>query len=123
MVDYIDFGSVPSNEGGSLATDVDFHDINLHECNVFKKQLERLAESRNIPVGESKLVIKSLQCESGTYRIVSVKFNRQDRDGSKFASWLEANLPQQWDNAAKIEIAAYVCMSKNGELLRRLAQH
>lgn len=94
-------GSTPCNEE-SLAR---------KECAIYMAQLLRHYEKeqgKKLP-DDCTLVVRSNDLESyndfGSY-YVAVKFNPFSDESLEAANWLESNLPANWDDTAKLEIAA-----------------
>jgi len=98
MLDYLTLGPTPSGEGcEQLGPRYDPRKARA-ECLVFVHQLQRL-----FPHGVFK--VKSFAHDFGSYmEVCAVYDDSYDDDITRAAFAAEANTPENWDEAAKIEL-------------------
>jgi hypothetical protein len=98
MSDYIELGSVPSDETcAQLGENPDFYQQNGIETAAYKHQLERKFPGL-------RFVVKTFPYDSGSYSEVCVVFST-DEEGEQ-AYIIENMLPDRWDAEAVAELKA-----------------
>mgnify|MGYP001570249163 CR=1 FL=1 len=117
MLDSIDLSSVPTEEDcEQLGANYNAPKARK-ECLVFREQLIRLLEKKSpywqvekklFPDVEIK--IRSNEHDFGSYFSLVAIFNPEDESAVELAYWLEANLPEHWDQEAKDDIE---CLNKD----------
>lgn len=114
MKETIELGSVPYDENCSQVGDPDYWEQIKLETRAYINQLKRLYRNfhgKDLPE-DCKLYLKAFDHDFGTYHEVVVSYDMPfDYTGFKdqhpavdAAYWLEANLPANWDEEAKLEM-------------------
>jgi hypothetical protein len=104
--DYISLGSAPSSETCAALCAPNYEEQVAKECKVYISYLKRLfpiPESLNGEVGFKK---KSFSHDFGTYYEVCVVYSVDNPKAQKYANKVEGNMPEDWDEQAKEELAA-----------------
>jgi len=94
---------VPIDEPCARIGSADYDATSTVECRVFLRMLERL-----FPIpdeADAFLVVRQFHHEFGMYREVCVKY--RGLDGQKYATHVEDELPQHWDEIAVAELQWY----------------
>ena len=94
---------VPIDEQCARIGSADYGTRSTVECGVFRRMLERL-----FPIpdeADAFLVVRQFLHEFGMYREVCVKY--RGLDGQKYATRVEDELPQHWDEIAAAELPWY----------------
>ena len=78
-----------------------YHKQSRIETTVFKQQLYRMLEAEFDTVNV-RLVTTSNSHDFGTYHEVEVCYDENDEASCDQAFWLEENLPEYWDDEAKL---------------------
>ena len=103
MREFLELGTTPCNEECAQLGTYGFRERVLKECNVYKRQLQRVVESMGKPVPDGfELRIKSFTHDFGTYYEV-VAFYEND-EAAELAYELEAVLPESWDEESRKEL-------------------
>ena len=110
MRDSIQLAPTPTNETCAQVGDADFDSRSKVECRAFQNQLTRMFP----PVGNARFVTKSFPHDFGVYREVCVEFDDAVEAEVEFAYRVEGNLPHEWDESAKIELASDKIATKFG---------
>ena len=97
MSDYVNIGPTPCGESCAQIGSPDFYEKARKECNIFKRQLQRMFP---------KVVfrVKSFPHDFGTYYEVIAVYDLREGD-SEFAYEAENNAPEYWDAKAKEELS------------------
>jgi len=74
------------------------------ECNIYKKQLERLFPIPPNLEYEVSFMVKFNRYESGGYYEAVLRYNDANSDAIKFAFEVENNAPGHWDAEAIAEL-------------------
>jgi hypothetical protein len=105
MRDYLDLSPTPVEEPCAMVEPTgDYMPRMKAECRAFVHQLERTFPQA-IEAGCS-FRIKSNTHEFGQYLEVQVRFDDDDEHQTHWAFMIEADLPEQWDDEARAELAA-----------------
>jgi len=95
-------GSAPCDESCAQVGSDDYEERSLHECQVFKRLLERLVP---LPVdARVGLIVQSFARDFGPYREVCIRYDSSDGDACDYAYLLEVNSPAHWDAVARYEL-------------------
>ena len=97
MKDYLEIGSVPSDEPCCGVGADNYYEMSRIECQVFKKQLKRIFGEGT---ENNSIVIKSFNHDFGSYSEVCVYFNDQDEESLDYAFKIEGECPENWDDEA-----------------------
>lgn len=79
----------------------------LVECGAYKAQLARhyeTAHGKRLPE-DATLDVASKPHDFGTYWEVDVTFEEDSKEAVEAAYWLEANMPETWDDEARTDIS------------------
>ena len=98
MKDYIELGPTPSGEDCAQLGKANYYEDALKECRAFRHQLVRIFGH------PERFKIKAFQHDFGTYYEVVVKFDDEIEEKMNFAYDVEANVPEYWDDEAKVEL-------------------
>lgn len=103
MREYVEIGCTPHDEDcEQLGPNYNPQQARF-ECQVFIRQLRReLGEE----VGTARLKVKSNPHEFGTYLEVACYFDSEDEIGCDYAYRCENEMPAEWDEIARQELAA-----------------
>ena len=96
----MNLGPTPAGETCIQLGSEDYNSKARNECRVYLKQLGRLYP--NPPAG-IRFGIRSFPHDFGSYLEVVVYFE-EDEDCVNFAYDVESNLPEFWDETAKLEL-------------------
>jgi len=101
MRDYLYLGSAPCDENCvQVDPKVDYLPALRAECLRYQELLEKIFTS--IPDGCS-FFVKSQGHDFGEYCEVCVRFDDDDEDQCEFAYFVEANIPNKWDDDAVMD--------------------
>lgn len=101
-MDFIEIGCTPSGEPCAQVGSDDYYERMKKETRAFKAQLERLFP---LPAGVfGRLAVKGFPHDFGTYHEVVAMFNEDDKASCEWAYSIEANMPEYWDETAKIAL-------------------
>lgn len=103
MYELSQLAPVPIDEPCARIGSADYDARSTVECRVFLRMLERL-----FPVpdeADAFLVVRQFPHEFGMYREVCVKY--RGHDGRVYATRVENELPQHWDEIAAAELRWY----------------
>jgi hypothetical protein len=101
VMDSLELASAPVGEECAQLGSDGYYERAKKECNAFIRQLRR--EFGNEPVG-ARLYIKSNPHDFGNYYEVACKFDENCQEATEYAFDLEARLPENWDEKAKVEL-------------------
>ena len=101
MKDSLNLSPVPLNEECAQLGSAEYSSQSRKECTAFIAQLERVFGPA--PSG-AYFKITSNPHDFGTYRDVDIVFNDENETASDYAYRVEANLPEFWDEEAKVEL-------------------
>jgi len=101
MRDYISIGSTPCDESCAQVGSPDYYERSRKECTAFKHQLVRVFGE---PPGSAILVTKTFPHDFGEYREVCVSYEDESEEALDYASKLECNTPEKWDEEARKEL-------------------
>ena len=101
MIEEIYLGPVPLSEDCSQVGGIGYFERSRKECRAYINQLRRLGGEP--PMGGA-LKIQSCPHDFGTYHEVIAIFDERFPDSCKWAFELEENLPEFWDEEAKVEL-------------------
>jgi len=107
MVETIEIGPAPCEEGCAQVVDANYSERSRAECRAFINQIKRVMGEPPEGVG---LFIKSNAHDFGTYREVAVKvtggLTAEARETALgYAYRCESDSPETWDDAARVELA------------------
>lgn len=100
-MDILELASAPVGEECAQLGSDGYYERAKRECTAFIRQLRR--EFGDEPVG-ARLYVKSNAHDFGSYYEVACKFDPQYEKAVEYAFKLEANLPENWDEKAKVEL-------------------
>lgn len=111
----ITLGPTPCDESCAQVGE-DNYLIRAHaESTVYKAQLQRIVDvwkskhpASSPPNGEAFLRLVEHPHDYGSYVEVSIVFNSESRGACNLASYLENNLPAEWDAEARVALSAKV---------------
>jgi hypothetical protein len=103
MQECLDVGCAPSEEDCAQVGREDYSERARRECRVYISQLRRMFGEE--PDG-ARLSIKSNPHDFGTYWSVVCYFDAGNQAAADYAYRCEGESPQQWDEAARRELAA-----------------
>ena len=75
----------------------------LRECRAWQRQLRRHyqgAHQQDVPK-ECHLVLRDCPHDFGTYHEIVALYDVENEVGTRAAFWLEANMPEEWDEDAE----------------------
>jgi len=101
----MNLASSPVGESCAQVGSDGYYEKAQKECRAFIKQLRR--QFGQEPTG-ARLYIRSQSHDFGSYYEVECKFDDNYEESVNYAYELEANLPEEWDDEAKLEIAGAV---------------
>lgn len=105
-MDYLNLGQAPANEECSCVGEPDYPERSKIECRVWKHQLLRVFPVPDSLNGVVYYQIKSFDHDFGTYREVCIVYSNAIGTAIDMAYKVENNLPSDWDEEAKTELAA-----------------
>ncbi len=100
-------GAAPIDEECAQLGTPGYAERALKECNAFRNQLVRMFQAEHnklLPEG-CNVRIKPNSHDFGIYYQVEVVWDMFDLAEDYAALWLDANLPEHWDELAKAELA------------------
>jgi len=100
----LELGFAPHAEDCAQVGQEGYPERARRECRALRNQLVRAAAAAGVVVPEGMLVIKSSSHDFGTYYELVAKFADDDEPACEVALWLEENMPERWDDAAKREL-------------------
>lgn len=100
-MDSVNLAASPVGEECAQVGSDGYYERAKKECNAFIRQLRR--EFGNEPTG-ARLYIKSNPHDFGNYYEVECKFDENCPEAIEYAFELEARLPENWDEKAKVEL-------------------
>lgn len=102
MREYLVVGSTPIDEQCiQVRSNSDYLFSMKKECDIYKRQLERLFPD---PPDGVWFSIKSFDHDFGMYTEVCVFFDGDDEIQSEYASDVDSSLPEKWDSDALAEL-------------------
>lgn len=101
MRDCIHYASSPLAENCAQLGSPDYHERARKECNALIRQLRRVFGKE--PPG-ARLAVKANAHDFGTYYDVVCYFEADDPAAEKYAFDIDANLPEEWDERAKLDL-------------------
>ena len=103
----MELGSTPAEESCAQVGSERYYPVAKKECRAYINQLRR---QHGEPPEGADLRISAHSHDFGTYHEVSVVYDTDDRESVKWAFKVEADLPGEWDDAAREELTrAGVC--------------
>lgn len=100
-MDSLELSSAPVGEECAQLGSDGYYERAKKECNAFIRQLRR--EFGDEPTG-ARLYVKFNPHDFGSYYEVACKFDENSQEAIEYAYNLEANLPENWDEKAKVEL-------------------
>jgi hypothetical protein len=100
-MDSLELSPTPVGEECAQVGAENYHAMARKECNAFIKQLRRQFGVE--PYG-ARLYVKSNPHDFGSYLEVACKFDENEEEAVEYAYKLESNLPENWDEEAKLEL-------------------
>lgn len=101
MQDCLDLGSSPSHEDCAQVGRDGYYERARRECRAYICQLRRMFGDE--PDG-ARLAIKSNPHDFGSYLSVVCHFDGDNRAAAEYAYRCEGQGPQEWDEAARLEL-------------------
>lgn len=101
MKDHLTLGTTPCDEPCAQVGKDDYYEQMRREALVYKKQLLRMFGD---PPRNIRLMIKSFPHDFGTYHELCVIYDDEIEEEVDYAYKLEDELPEHWDEEAKIEL-------------------
>jgi len=102
-MNYLSLGSAPVSESCAQLGEPEYEARARAECRALIGQLQRLYEARHGHTLPCQLFVKGQLHDFGTYFEVSAKFI-EEAVSQEAVYWLEAHLPENWDEEALREI-------------------
>ena len=99
--DELDLGSAPTGEACAQVGSDGYHWRAWHECRALVNQLRRAFGPE--PAG-TRLSVRRSPHDFGTYLSVACSWPSGDEAGRAYGHRLEAEMPAEWDEAAKAEL-------------------
>lgn len=100
MSEYLELGPVPSSEDcEQVGPDCDRSKM-MRECQAYMAQLQRKFNPQH-----AYFSVRSFRHEFGSYREVVVVYEPTNEESIDEAFHIENNAPENWDEAAKLELA------------------
>ena len=104
-MEILEIGFSPHGEECAQAGDEGYAVRVRRELLAFRRQLLRHAAQEGVALPESLvLYIKGSAHDFGTYYELVAKFPTADEVATEAAYWLEGNVPEHWDEAARAEL-------------------
>lgn len=101
MRDWIELGPTPAGESCAQVGQNSYAEQARKEGRAYINQLERMFPN---PPGSARFALKSFPHDFGTYFEVCVVYNDDSEAEWDFAFEVERNLPEFWDDEAKVEL-------------------
>ena len=102
MMEELSLSPVPTDEACAQLGDADYSSRARKESRAFINQLRR--QFGDEPSG-ARFRIAQNPHDFGIYLDVEIRFSDSDETAAEYAYAVEANLPEYWDEAAKLELA------------------
>ena len=102
--DYIELETTPYSEDCAKVGQDDYTERSKLESRVFIKQLLRQFPIPEILEREIKYKVKLNFHDFGDYREVRVYYNSNNGEAWDYASYVEDNIPENWDEEALAEL-------------------
>ena len=100
-MDSLELSSAPVGEECAQLGSDGYYEKAHKECKAFIKQLRR--QFGQEPMG-ARLYVKSNPHDFGSYYEVACKFDSDNQEAVEYAYKVEAELPEEWDEEAKLEL-------------------
>ena len=101
MKDHLTLGPTPCGEDCAQVGSDNYFERAKFECVVYREQLIRKFGN---PPADARFIVKGFPHDFGTYYEVCILFNDDNQAEVDFAYNVESNLPENWDDAAKLLI-------------------
>lgn len=110
MLETLEIGATPYGEDCAQvgAKDYDYYFRARKECLAFIHQLRRHAANGGVSLEGVTLKMRGSAHDFGTYYEVVAYFEDDDAAAQEAAHWLEADVPEFWDEDAHIELGLNV---------------
>lgn len=97
MAEYLELGSTPFGEDCAQVGSDNYQQQSSVELSIYRKQLIRM-----FPDSEHLLFVKSFPHDFGPYKELCIRYSN-DRE-AEIAFNIEGNLPEYWDDEAKLSL-------------------
>ena len=105
MMETIELGPTPCDEPCAQVGSPLYEETSRLECRAYRNQLERCYVAAHGPLPDDvHIKVKTFMHDLGEYREVVVRYDGTNQAAVNAAFWLEANMPESWDDEARLEI-------------------